>query len=100
MRNAKHTPGPWKHIGNGIVAPVNDPKEKHGEIDASVFGDTVEQNRANGNLIAAAPEMLEACKVAFAWSCTRSETRHKWTASDQKVHEVLKRAIAKAEGGE
>ena len=52
----------------------------------------------NARLIAAAPELLEACQEALDNLRCRSETRQKWTVKDQKTFEMLKAAIAKAEG--
>lgn len=54
----KHTPGPWVVDGPGIIRDEASTDGDH--IDASVFGDTIEENRANAVLIAAAPEMFEA----------------------------------------
>lgn len=41
--------------------------------------------------------LLEACKAAFETSCKRSETNRKWTADDQRTHELLSQAITQAE---
>ncbi len=50
----------------------------------------------DGNLIAAAPELLDACKDAFAWGFQR-----KYEADDMslaaQVYRTLEDAIAKAE---
>lgn len=76
MSNAKHTPGPWKHIEedghNRIVGPDNEPLFMVGSYGQ--FGrngplpirkthiSSICEEAANARLIAAAPELLEACQ--------------------------------------
>jgi hypothetical protein len=71
--NTKYTPGPWE-IGTGIVkTPINS-GHKHiamvnyyksgSEPERSVYG---EEHEANAQLIAAAPELLEALEEAVTW---------------------------------
>lgn len=61
---AKHTPGPWEHLGQGdIVGTENDPLNQCvGSVDVcSVYLRTVMgRTEANARLIAAAPELLNA----------------------------------------
>jgi hypothetical protein len=55
---SEHTPGPW-HVGqyNGV----------YDERDRSVLSlEPKEEAEANARLIAAAPELLEACRAAIA----------------------------------
>ena len=55
---SKHTPGPWISDGNGL----------HHSWDVSNCGGsicTVTTNRADADLIATAPELLEAAKLAI-----------------------------------
>ena len=40
--------------------------------------------------------LYNACKQAFENSNRRSETKQKWTLSDQKSHEILKIALEHA----
>lgn len=63
MNSAKHTPGPWKKDGFGIydsadacIGRAYDPMRPKGFTKESIH--------ANARLIAAAPELLEACKAA------------------------------------
>jgi len=56
-----------------------------------LFG-TIEQSRANGALIAAAPDMLAALKAALAY------VRDQWVEDRPGVMETLEAAIALAEG--
>jgi len=60
----KHTPGPWKIAegidghGNITIFSLSDAEK----TPATVYGDTIEQQDANAKLIAAAPDLLEACQ--------------------------------------
>lgn len=75
-QQTRHTPGPWEHDGQGIY--IFGPK---GEMVAQVRGwgyltgvgglnlpedKAVEIQKANGNLLAAAPEMFDALRDAVA----------------------------------
>ena len=94
MKKHKHTPGPWETTGifvrrNVAVIP------KIGKADiCAVYADGEikrEEARANARLIAAAPDLLAACKmiasIAVGWQAL--------TPGDiAEVHA----AIAKAEG--
>lgn len=60
--NTKHTPGPWRKAGYSIVK---------GSGHRHVIADTYMQSNikiteANARLIAAAPELLSACKDVMA----------------------------------
>lgn len=86
MSGATHTPGPWfvsrKHeVGprskeddqsNGMIVPL-----------ADVYGDNRNQDAI---LIAAAPELLEACRQALGCDL------------DPATNALIRAAIAKAEG--
>lgn len=61
MSEYKYTPGPWEASGNG----VHKFQSKHyGACVAVTHGD---QRHANAKLIAAAPDLLDACKAAAEW---------------------------------
>ncbi|MDE2107323.1 MAG: hypothetical protein KGL39_59555 [Patescibacteria group bacterium] len=89
---SKHTPGPWKVDGAGQLLPF------------AIFGGpgsltpvAEADDKANARLIAAAPDLLKAAKLAL------SGTRE--LEQEDAVHPVVKRfraalraAIAKAEG--
>lgn len=57
MSNTKHTPGSWVYKDNQIMG--DDGKE----LVATVYGFDTFEKRANGKLIASAPELLEALKA-------------------------------------
>lgn len=74
---SKHTPGPWRWLDRGqfhvltadmIAEPGDYPDEKkHIHDDGSAAGEyspQIDVDGANGLLIAAAPELLEACLTA------------------------------------
>ena len=91
----KHTPGPWKADYNGtlghIKAIINDGERatptvaKYNAITLCV---PEEEQKANGALIAAAPELLEALK-----NIENDDNRIPKTIWDMR-----NKAIAKAEG--
>ena len=95
----KHTPGPWiiinKHYVGGkiyrvcasgaMICDVN--------LQGGIMGKSDEIPKANAHLIAAAPDLLEACKMVIEFS------------NDNNIHRFLEiaipkieQAIAKAEG--
>lgn len=89
----KHTPGPWqvrskqmRHLHQvGIV--------NHGNFRA--LANTCGDNAvANARLIAAAPELLEACKMALAQVVQDNDERK---AEHRGTEHQLRAALAKAE---
>ena len=74
----KHTPGPW-----GVIA--------QSEMPESLRLLHVDGSEANARLIAAAPELLEACRNA-------KEVFDQWDGKPGKIEQRLDAAIAKAEG--
>ena len=66
----KHTPGPW--INHGRIPRPDTPYSSVGaktliaRVWSQAFRD-VEQEAANASLIAAAPDLLEACKTFAEW---------------------------------
>lgn len=103
MNVTKHTPGPWvaddRHIhpdkGRLTYPPGIDP-----ETDVIVLVDTDchrdglinDTDKANLRLIAAAPDLLEACKDAA------EAFGHGKDFTQVAIVDQLERAIAKAEG--
>ena len=102
----KHTPGPWTVISKQYSFLVNQGRKRssieicHGDTDINIplYG-TREQAEADARLIAAAPDMLVALKMAFKipkpWIMGgRTITEEEWNAAVDAVTA----AIAKAEG--
>jgi hypothetical protein len=110
MRETKHTPGPWLIANDHVATHVKhhpwcaDIRRATGPMIASLqaypSGDrdpdwdyTNDQAKADARLIAAAPDLLEACKLAARyWD---GEYNH----DQSHVTRALSAAIAKAEGG-
>lgn len=108
---SKHTPGRW--LFNSFSRAVNDPKNPckvergyfvqkqrgfdicHLPIQSST---EPEETKANARLIAAAPELLEALRMAEA-TIERLTERHGLFSSTYGTRSVIRAAIAKAEGG-
>ena len=94
---SEHTPGPW------VVCPIQKEDLLHSRKVgtgpegwlgvAQAHGDTQEEADANARLIAAAPDLLEACRIALVY--LESD------ADDQQEREdwaQIRVAIHKAEG--
>ncbi len=68
-QTTKHTPGPWKIDENNELplAVIQDHEEGQGICELETVSFDTDETQANARLIAAAPELLEACKnlVAF-----------------------------------
>jgi hypothetical protein len=92
-----YTPGPWQ-VENGIVHIPH--KTTHGgsyiyitsPITVRTATMTGNENNANAHLIAAAPELLEACELFV----TAIETLGKPSIADAGM--AIRAAIAKARG--
>lgn len=108
----KHTPGPWNAVRadlHGIepdpmrcaIAAIHDGKEYIiATIENGVPGDFCETEEINAHLIAAAPDLLEAChKLVYQFQNWVQETEQTevWPGVSIAV-EKAKQAIAKAEG--
>ncbi len=100
----KHTSGPWWIEERGDVISIIGPREncshngrkpawELAKIDNYVFWDEPEteaEDRANARLIAAAPEMLEALKLAKGWL-------ELWESAERELG-IINGVITKAEG--
>ena len=60
MNNTKHTPGPWYVGDDGNVWRTPTADRTGTNICDMVSSVTIDETQANGRLIAAAPELLEA----------------------------------------
>lgn len=84
---SKHTPGPWSRDKNDSLCS---PDGRQVYVWNSGLGNSYrsEETDANARLIAAAPELLEACEAA------------EWNSLDLPEHVRIKlqAAIAKAKG--
>ena len=88
---SKHTPGPWR-----VIRYANDA----GGIDTEDSREILYSRRlgsADARLIAAAPDLLAACKDASGGTYTDIADAGDLTESDEKCWAALDAAIAKAE---
>ena len=95
----KYTPGPWEVDTSRLLASVNTApmNQQHKHIAMANYFNSVEPETrvteqeclANARLIAAAPELLEACKAALKLANEMSEG---------DLYDQIKNAITKAEG--
>lgn len=85
---SKHTPGPWS-VREDIGAVF----DRDGLPIATGGSESYEEYQANARLIAAAPELLEACKQAYD---VIDDMDGPWNLD--RIYNTLKVAIAKAEG--
>ncbi len=102
MNEAKHTPGPWfiHDYGNGTQDITARELDGTPCRPAQVYGDALDEIYgpiaiANARLIAAAPDLLEACKNALAESVGQPSRRISAAGLDD-----LRAAIAKADAVE
>lgn len=97
MNNTQHTPGPWEHKGNRVY-------RKDSYEVAWIAGQGPHSEwQANATLIAAAPAMYEALKIA-SWLSSECDCHEPWNASEGQAcgrctaEQAIKQALAQAEG--
>jgi hypothetical protein len=111
VATTKYTPGPWKvlvgHYSDSTIHNIHATSEpfRIASIETVRGNDSARSEAvaaANANLIAAAPEMLEALKdllcLAFPEGIYGEIPSHRHEQSRQAILEV-RRVIVKAEGG-
>lgn len=94
---SKHTQGPWRVLQGHIVETVCDEAMWVAQlgVDDRI---TMSETFANARLIAAAPELLAACKACAAVLGGMDTLRH--IAPEFSALDLARAAIAKAEGGQ
>ena len=87
---AKHTPGPWEYAKTSSLDDRYDifVSQTGWTVARTVNNAHIEARNANARLIAAAPELLEACKSAL---------RLDYMQEHNALADQLSAAIAKAE---
>lgn len=81
-----NTPGPWK-----VIPSPHGDKYRCVQIGADEMYTTLEMLPADADLIAAAPDLLEACQLAYnAYGCG--------SAKKQAALTACKKALQKARG--
>lgn len=102
MGESKHTAGPWLYLDIGEV--VRDDEVSPLIATVNLDGVSPEQAEADGRLIAAAPDLLEALKAARSQVLTLGgevvevDGKIASDAIQAAVLAVIDAAIAKAEG--
>ena len=93
MSESKHTPGPWAvyRAKNGKLLGVGDARAEGVTDPFGGLWRSGAEMEANARLIAAAPELLEAAKMALA---DQQQPETEVTGA----YSYLAKAIAKAEG--
>lgn len=90
----KHTKGPWAFDGDHILV--------NGKELLAMLGAVDEENEANGKLISAAPDLLEAAKSALASmvlvSVSGDAEFRRFKETCDKLYKAISKAIDKAEG--
>lgn len=86
--STKYTSGPWKVSKEKTGTYVTNEQDLYLAC-VGVLEPSPEENEANAKLIAAAPELLEACKLI--------QNSNSWDEVC-KAHNLLEKAISKAEG--
>lgn len=119
MSESKHTPGPWNRVGFGIWTESDGNRRVAcAEVDDGCGPykvQTEEEAKANAQLIAAAPELLAACRQ-IVWKLSHycydlnvlnsdGSTVGRYTGpvlldKTDAVIKLVERAIAKATGSE
>jgi len=93
MSGTKHTPGPWTSDWDDNGFFWIDP------IHASLSGCPGDDAEANARLIAAAPELLEACKAAEeSIVCFMAESKLSADSGAGAILAEIRAAMNKAEG--
>ena len=105
MENMTHTPGPWVCHSGSVWKPVGEPRHQWpaGEnlgmpiarMDRDTAGTSPGERDANARLVAAAPELLEALRVAVSHIGTYADGDG---AAKYHATNIARAAIAKATG--
>lgn len=103
-----HTPGPWFVFGNGASVGGGHPTvgdESSGLASTATKRRPVEEQKANARLIAAAPDLLDACREADGFLSQLVLDGGEYVPLSQRLgmigggltHKKLKDAISKSE---
>jgi len=85
-----HSPAPWRIVYNDIIYDAND--------DTVVEYYRLAKYPADAALIAAAPELLEACKNALSYMEVYNQVSPTLSEYEKNIANSLRSLIAKAEG--
>lgn len=92
---SQHTPGPWRVMGGSGTDVAAGPQGYLAYVSTGGGrGRSLDEARANARLIAAAPDLLDACEKARDFGSQGD------THEGLSVSEFIRAAIAKARGAE
>lgn len=96
MSAFKGTPGPWDAVCTpfGLSIEANHPTVPGGRVHV---GTADGQNRFNADLLAAAPDLLDALQ-SLLWTRTQERGLQNAQPGDSPLHDRCKAAIIKAGG--
>jgi hypothetical protein len=97
--NGQHTPGPWTHQADSTFSTLGDRRLVGANLISPgiVFGGLGPETDANARLIAAAPELLAALKLAEPIVALAYGRNPQYPSNSHALTNV-RDAIAKAEG--
>ena len=100
----EHTPGPWR-IGDAGNTVFGSPNGEPAPVVVATLAPARGAKRANARMVAAAPDLLEACKEAVSGLGldareNADELEQDFGTEGVRVFNLLRAAIAKAEGQE
>ena len=110
MSKGTHTPGPWVADGNGVIlggeyagTSICETYKAHwlasfGRNGKEAYAALVRDAEANAQLIAAAPELLEACRERLLCDEMYEQGTSEWHQSVDCADAMMHAAIAKATG--
>jgi hypothetical protein len=104
----KHTDGPWedREVGQNWIEILGKPDEYKSRLILGTVLPTQyeslgksDEQKANARLMAAAPDLLEACKeIHKLWCCPPPKRIKDWSARCDVMADYARQAIAKAQG--
>ena len=100
MTDAKHTPGPWGSIAEveGHITITGPDGYGIAEVDVADTFKRGHDGVANVHLIAAAPDLLKALEVLYAYAKEMGEGMLHQPTGGSKVRAQVEAAIRKARG--
>jgi hypothetical protein len=100
MTDTQHTPGPWFATPGNYAVYVKDAYGDQGDLVCALYGAgaTSYECAANARLIAAAPELLEACRLFVAYDTDESGDDVALMLAYARARAEIRAAIAKATG--
>lgn len=104
MKQAKHTPGPWRleHLSWLPTGHVAISADKHGELAHVVWkmedDDTSPQCEANAHLVAASPDLLSVARSTAAIGLHTLARGEKCSCTLCELVREAQLAVAKAQG--